>query len=236
LECIIKTATGNWLNYWGEWFGIPRHNNEDDPTYRDRLLYAITKSKTTPNSFIEAAKNILGANVDVQVYEPYVDLAKYNISTYNGSSKFQGGNYYNYNIADIIIQDTVITPELIEEIQKIKAAGVYVYFTHGLQFGVVDSIPGEPRECVELETDMEADRIGEGVYKFDDPSTMSFPMSGEQSLYYDVFRESQLKGSLERVIFPGSVMPLSYIADYTPQQLDAGSDVQNSFEVEVTPA
>jgi len=235
LEYVLGTSTGIWLNYWGSWFGIPRIYLETDSAYSSRILYTIRKNKISPNAFIEATRNMLGSQVNVELYEPYADLAKFDISTFSGSSKFLGGSYYEYCIADLKVYDTDITPELVKEINSIKAAGIYVYFTHSLQLGIVDNTPDDPvdsKENIIIETGMYAGNGVVGIYNFSDLSTINYPISGNQSLFLDNVINSQLQSLDCRIVFPGSTVKLADILTYTPYQLDTESfNIQTPFEV-----
>lgn len=37
LQMCLLTATGQWLNVWGDYFNVPREPGEDDGVYRDRI-------------------------------------------------------------------------------------------------------------------------------------------------------------------------------------------------------
>lgn len=64
LQISLATCTDIWLDYWGEFFGLPRllvtfglaKIYEDDETYRSRIMKEITRAKGTRAIILEEAK------------------------------------------------------------------------------------------------------------------------------------------------------------------------------------
>ncbi len=42
---LLTTATGEALDFWGEVYGVPRNDGEDDITYRNRIIASINRDR-----------------------------------------------------------------------------------------------------------------------------------------------------------------------------------------------
>lgn len=128
-EMSITTATGEWLDIWGSWFGVSRIPGESDESLRERILDALRDEKLTIPAIIDRIKKLLGYDTNVSVYEPFNDVRIFNRSTFSGVGRFQDGQYYRIGVVDIIL-DKPVTEELIYFLNLIKSAGVKLVFTH----------------------------------------------------------------------------------------------------------
>lgn len=128
-ELAIDTASGEWLDKWGEWFGVSRKAGESDGEYRERILGVLQYEKITIPAIIFYVKKILGEDTVVTIYEPYVDLRIFNRSSFSKQGKFPDGVYNRTAVVDIIISKP-LTKELEFLLNLIRAAGVRIYFTH----------------------------------------------------------------------------------------------------------
>lgn len=45
---MFRFASGRWLEFWGETFGIPRKTDEDDDSYRNRIIAKFNEEFNTP--------------------------------------------------------------------------------------------------------------------------------------------------------------------------------------------
>lgn len=72
LQICLATADGEWLDFWGEYFGLPRlflgGTYEDDGTYKARIIREIVQAKGTKPAILEAAKKFFN-NDSVEVIE-----------------------------------------------------------------------------------------------------------------------------------------------------------------------
>jgi hypothetical protein len=89
INTILSSSTGEWLDLWGNRFGITRLAGETDATYRLRVMASVTNLKGTIPALISAVKRALGDDTDVLVRETYNDLRIFNVSTFSGTGKFQ---------------------------------------------------------------------------------------------------------------------------------------------------
>ena len=138
LQMALKTATGSWLDYWGEFYGVLRLFDESDEEYRFRIIDEITSLKVTIPALKQGVTRYLNTyqkedvrSSDVQVFEPWTDLIKLDErGALDGRGRIIDYHYWNYAVVDISLPDTrFISRDLIEYLNKIKAAGVKLEFT-----------------------------------------------------------------------------------------------------------
>lgn len=129
IQSSLGTATGKYLDIYGDWYGLVRKKNELDDTYRDRIIEYVLLKRGTNNSIIGAIKRFLeDEDVYVDIYEPFKNIFYTNKSHLNGEDHLMG-NYYRFAVIDITIGKS-FPLEIIDEINKFKPAGVKVYFTY----------------------------------------------------------------------------------------------------------
>ena len=129
-ESFLDTASGVFLNKWGNFSGVFRRDNETDEHYRTRIKRWFTKKKGTVNSLVD---NILEEfeddNLDVYIYEPWRNIFYLNRSLLNGVDHLQG-HYYRFAVIDIHISENIDVKRLAYIVDRYKDAGVMVYFTY----------------------------------------------------------------------------------------------------------
>lgn len=128
-EMNINIADTNWLDLWGNWFGLSRSYQESDDDFRQRIFNVLLDPTVTIPAIVMITKRILGQDAVVTVYEPYHDVRYFNISTFSGSGHYEDGTYYRIGVIDVIVNKP-ITTQLVTAINNIRAAGVLVTFTY----------------------------------------------------------------------------------------------------------
>lgn len=129
IQSSLNTATGKYLDIYGDWYGLYRKDDEKDETYRDRIIEYVLLKRGTNNSIIDAIRRFLeDEEIYVNVYEPFQNIFYTNKSHLNGEDHLMG-DYYRFAIIDITIGKR-FPLEIIEEINKFKPAGVKVFFTY----------------------------------------------------------------------------------------------------------
>lgn len=123
MQSSLETATGEWLDTWGDWFGLPRKPKEDDEHYRARIIrYVLLKRGTIP-AIKEAIKEFFDdPDANVEIYEPWRNIFYTNKSHLNGPDHLMG-EYYRFAVIDITL-DRPMDPRIAEVINKFKPAGV----------------------------------------------------------------------------------------------------------------
>ena len=146
LEMALETATGEWLDYWGNTFGVPRDYEETDDIYRERIIEEIISPKNTLEGIKMAAarkvnrdKNEKLLPESIRIFEPWTELIKLDERGYlDGSGRLISYDYWIYSVIDISLPDSShITPELTKYLNKVKAAGVKIAFSVAPRWNIV---------------------------------------------------------------------------------------------------
>lgn len=128
LSSFLDTATGKWLDYWGEWLGLHRNQRSDDE-YRSALKKHVLHSRNTIDAIRDAVATYLDTNRNrIYVYEPYRDMFIYNSSNWN-TYKFFPSVYYRYAVIDVKI-DHPIDGVVAQIINLFRPAGVIFVITN----------------------------------------------------------------------------------------------------------
>lgn len=144
LEMCLSTATGHWLDYWGEFFSVYRKSGELDEYYSKRIIDSVVQPKSTIPAVKDGIVDYLNSEFnrnytreDITVREPWKEVAKYSHKgSLSNNARFFSEDYYCHAVMDISIPEK-ITPELIELVNSIKAAGVKVLWSILNQYDIV---------------------------------------------------------------------------------------------------
>ena len=136
LELCLSTASGIWLDYWGDFFTVQRKLDEEDEVYAKRIIDSIIKPKTTIPAlkshivdFLNEKYNTNYGVNDVSIKEPWQEIGKLSHKgILSDSSRFFSGDYYSHAVMDISIPEE-ITDDLVDLIMSIKAAGVKIVWS-----------------------------------------------------------------------------------------------------------
>ncbi|UNA01506.1 morphogenesis protein [Bacillus phage vB_BcgM] len=122
-DARLETATGQWLDEFGDKFGVFRKDNESDDTYRQRIINFILIERGTVISIEDAIKKYLNdPTTKVEIYEPYKNVFILNKSKLNGEDHLLG-KYYTTAVIDARFTENVPL-DVLSEIEKFKPAGV----------------------------------------------------------------------------------------------------------------
>lgn len=123
IQSSLETATDEYLDTWGDWFGVYRKDGWDDDYYRKRIIRELLLKRATIPAIIDALVDFLNDNdAIITIYEPWRNIFYLNKSKLNGYDHLMG-HYYRFAIIDISI-DRPFPPEIIEVIKAFKPAGV----------------------------------------------------------------------------------------------------------------
>lgn len=173
IQSSLESATGSFLDKWGDWLGIYRAPSEEDEKYRQHIIdHTLLKRGTIP-SIIDAIKWFLKDNdARVEVYEPWKNIFYTNKSKLNGEDHLQG-NYYRFAIIDITL-DRPFPPEIMEIIWAFKPAGVLFYVGYDSGLDVTQQWVESPISDAEITSRQTLDRstgghkVIRGTFKPDD--------------------------------------------------------------------
>ncbi|AHZ09538.1 virion structural protein [Bacillus phage CAM003] len=128
LEASLPTATGEWLDEFGDIFGVFRKDGEKDDDYRRRIVNYILIERGTTVSIEDAIQKFLDdPTAKIEIYEPYKNVFILNKSKLNGDDHILG-RYYTSAVIDVRLMKHVPL-ELLDEIEKYKPAGVKAMVT-----------------------------------------------------------------------------------------------------------
>lgn len=128
IQSSLETATGEYLDIWGDWFGLPRKEKEHDTEYRNRIIEYFLLKRGTNNAIIKAVKDYFNdSETDITIYEPFQNIFFTNRSKLNGNDHLMG-HYYRFAVIDVTI-GRPFPPEIIDIINKFKPAGVQLFLT-----------------------------------------------------------------------------------------------------------
>ena len=136
LEMCLNTATGYWLDYWGEFFSVYRKSNELDEHYCKRIIDSVIQPKSTIPAikdnivdYLNSTYNKEYTREDVLVREPWQDVSKYSHKgALSKDARFCSADYYCHAVLDISIPEEV-TDDLVDLVNSVKAAGVKVIWS-----------------------------------------------------------------------------------------------------------
>lgn len=124
IQSSIKSASGEWLDTWGDKFYTPR-DGLTDAEYREVILDRVRATSSSVPALISAVKRALGADTLVRVEETYEDLRIFNVSTFSGTGKFQDSDTTRLCVVKIYINKPE-TLKLREEIFRTRGTGIRV--------------------------------------------------------------------------------------------------------------
>lgn len=140
-QSVITSATGEWLDAWGERFGVYRGTGEVDTDYRTRILGSVTDNKGTIPALIDAVHRALGSDTQVTVEETYNDLRIWNVSTFSGTGKYEDSDTIRLGVVKITINKEPNT-QLAQEIFRSRASGTKVIIISQVEGSVAISGSG----------------------------------------------------------------------------------------------
>ena len=137
LQVYFTKATGKFLDIYGKYIGLSRAINEEDQSYRDRLVSYITTKRGTIDAIVSGIKNELNdKTIPVSVYETWRNIFILNQSTLNGLDYIMGEKY-RYAVIEVTVGKYVDPNTLTDIVNRYKAYGVMVIYHYSL--GISDN-------------------------------------------------------------------------------------------------
>ena len=128
IQSFLNSATGEFLDEWGDWFGVPRKTNQMDDDYRQWIIDYVLLKKGSKNAIIYAIRlflDLFDAYIDIE--EPYKEVMITDQSKLDDTDHLSG-SYYRWGIINIII-DQPVPASIYTIIKEFKPAGVNFYIT-----------------------------------------------------------------------------------------------------------
>lgn len=160
LEMCLSTATGQWLDLWGDYFGIPRRISESDKSYSHRIIDEIIQPKATLTALKSATARWLNYIYDsdikpeeIEIKEPWKDLL---VTSHRGRVSYFGrlpdSEYWTPAVIDIAIPDSSqMSADLIAYLNEVKAAGVQISWHITMDWETVVGYFGSDKVLVQVE-------------------------------------------------------------------------------------
>lgn len=100
-QLFLRSASDEWLDYWGSWFGLKRQTGQSDNDYRNALIKHVEHPRDTIPALRKAMALFMNEDVSaVHVYEPWTDIFILNDSKLNSKAHLMG-DYYQYGVIDL---------------------------------------------------------------------------------------------------------------------------------------
>lgn len=149
-QSFLSTASDEWLDYWGSWFGLKREDNQSDEDYRKALINHVKHARSTVPALKEAIAHFLKTNIkNVNIYEPYNDVFFLDDSNLDSAKYLISDDYYTYGVIDIQIS-VPFPPDVIDIINWFRPAGVLFILTYRQGAGIDAPIWTLPPEDAQL--------------------------------------------------------------------------------------
>ncbi len=132
LQVYFTKATGKFLDLYGKYIGLSRVDDEEDQSYRDRLVAYIQTKRGTIDAIISGIKNELNdQTVPVSIYETWRNIFILNQSNLNGLDYIMGEKY-RYAVIEVTV-GKYVDPNILKDIvNRYKAYGVMVIYHYSL--------------------------------------------------------------------------------------------------------
>lgn len=122
---LLTTSTGQWLDQYGDIFGVTRRDDEEDDDYRERIISYVNLERGTIPAIQAALIDYLqDPMLGVDIYEPYNNIFTLNKSKLNGIDGLLG-EYYTFAVINVILDKPQTDIDGIERVlEAFKPAGV----------------------------------------------------------------------------------------------------------------
>ena len=147
MQSSLNTASGSYLDYWGYWFGVLRKTNEDDDSYRYRIVQYLLLGRGTAASIIKGIKYALDdQSATITIFEPWQNIFYLDKSKMD-SIYYMQGSYYRYGVITVNI-DRPLDESIWLAIQAFKPAGVRI----AVEYNATLSYLAEPTLLAKLDS------------------------------------------------------------------------------------
>lgn len=147
MQSSLNTASGSYLDYWGYWFGVIRKTNEDDDSYRYRIVQYLLLGRGTAASIIKGIKYALDdQSATITIFEPWQNIFYLDKSKMD-SIYYMQGSYYRYGVITVNI-DRPLDESIWLAIQAFKPAGVRI----SVEYNATLSYLAEPTLLAKLDS------------------------------------------------------------------------------------
>lgn len=136
-QAYMHTAEGDWLDYWGEYFGIPRDDGELDAPYLRRIVVEVLRPRNNAIAIEAAVEDIIGRQV--MLFEPWRRIFTLDSSRLSGADHLHDGNYWTW---------TVFQPMFVDQMSVKERDRALAIINRNRPAGVLPVYPGLRRPCL----------------------------------------------------------------------------------------
>ncbi len=200
-QLYIGTADGEMLEYWGEYFGVPRNASEADDAYRTRIIIEVLRPKNNKIALENAASEIAGDRIEI--YEPWTDLFRLSESRLDAQKMYDGEYSTPYVFRPVYRgYHNVDWSRILVVLNKLRPAGVLMLDPEWIapvrNLDVTDHEWGLLRTEVHSHTAKYADKTELDHYRLSEPVILNYRI-----VWFDLIGVESADG------VPEPVLPLS---------------------------
>lgn len=176
-QLYVGSADDEILEYWGEYFGVPRNAGEVDDDYRIRMIVEVLRPKNNKVAIENAISEVAGARIEL--YEPWTDLFYLSVSKLDNERTYNGDDWSPYVFRPVYRGDHNINwSKVLPVIERLRPAGVlmldpeWVPSPRGVEVGKTGI--GYSRSDGAVNTAHYDDRMVLDSYMLGDPVTQNY--------------------------------------------------------------
>jgi len=124
----LLTAEGKWVDTWGSYFGVLRQEDEDDETYKRRIIWEVTRPRQT----IEGLKQVISYYSGIPknaigIYEYFIEIQPVDFGAQADETRTVGIEQFNWGVINIITPKQ-ISDDVKRKVEETKAYGVRIFY------------------------------------------------------------------------------------------------------------
>lgn len=123
-QLYLGTAEGEFLEVWGDYFGLLRLAGESDEQYRVRIITETLRPRVTKLAIERAVRDSTGN--DVELYEPWKNVFTLSESALSRGDHMADGTYWLHNVAQPISRHPIDWRRPLEIIERSRPAGTII--------------------------------------------------------------------------------------------------------------
>lgn len=123
LQMYLGTVDGEWLDYWGEHFGMPREGRSDND-YREYIVEETLRNRDNALAIEKTIRQLAGEAVSIR--EPWKDIFILGESRMDDRHHFHGAHYYTYGVIQPVANTGTNWNKVLPLINRNKAGGVVI--------------------------------------------------------------------------------------------------------------
>lgn len=123
-QAQLHSAVGDWLDFWGGYFGVSRAAGQDDAAYLQSIIAETLRPKSNRYAIERAILDITGKRVEID--EPWTRIFRLDASALSSGARLKDGATIGRNLIRPIAREPMILDEALAIVGRMRAAGVQV--------------------------------------------------------------------------------------------------------------